>query len=370
MRVLHGPVNIGNQPWVLSRHERRLGIKSDLVVNYDSWVHYPNDRCLGEYGATEPNSLKRRFRFGLNAPFRYDVLHYYFGRTFLSWDDFATPLPEAFTDLRVARWLGRKIFMTFQGCDVRQSDQSSIRNKYTMCQLGHCQVAENCRHIYDEKRRKLIAELLPYCDRMFVLNPELAHDVPGAVFLPYSNVDVEEIAPVWPKAEGPVTILHAPSDESIKGTKYILPALEKLQKRWPIELLLVRGLPHHEAVKMYHRADLVIDQVLAGWYGGFAVEVMALGKPVACYIREGDLKYVPAAMRAEMPVQQLTPDTVEADLEAMLQRRAEWPEWGRRAREYVLRWHNPRLIAAAMLRAYREPGSPFELNREVGACAA
>jgi hypothetical protein len=370
MRVLHGPVNIGNHPWVLSRYERRLGVRSDLVVNYNSWVNYPNDRCLGEYGSPDQQALRKRFRFGLNAPFRYDVLHYYFGRTFLSWDDFVTPLPEAHNDLRVARWLGRKIFMTFQGCDVRQSDHSSIRNKYTMCHLGHCQAAEACRSTYDKKRRLLLQEILPYIDRAFVLNPELAHEVPGAVFLPYIVIDADEVTPTWPRSDGPITILHAPSDESIKGTRYILPALENLKKRWPIEVLLVKGLPHQEAMKLYPRADLVIDQVLAGWYGGFAVEMMAMGKPVACYIREEDLQFIPAAMRAELPLLRLTPDTVEADLEAMLHQRAQWPEWGRRARQFALRWHHPQRIAAAMLRAYKDPGSRFDLQEEINACAA
>jgi hypothetical protein len=370
MRVLHGPVNIGNQPWMLSRYERQLGVRSDVVVNYDTWIHYPVDRIIGEYGSPEPQKLRKRFRFGLNAPFRYDVMHYYFGRTFLSWDDFATPLPESFTDLRVARWLGRKIFMTFQGCDVRQSDHSTIRNKYTMCQLGHCQVAEHCRASHDKKRRQLLQEILPYIDRAFVLNPELAHEVPGAVFLPYLIVDVDAVKTSLPRTEGPITILHAPSDESIKGTRYILPALENLKKRWPIEVVLVKGLPHHEAVKLYPRADLVIDQVLAGWYGAFAVEMMAMGKPVACYIRDEDLHFIPASMRAELPLLRVTPDTIEADLETYLQQRLQWPEWGRRSRAFALRWHNPRHIAAAMLRAYRDPASRFDLEGEIHACAA
>ena len=60
--------------------------------------------------------------------------------------------------------------------------------------------------------------------------------------------------------------------------------------------------PHAEAMKLYAQADLVIDQLLAGWYGGFAVETMAMGKPVVCYIRAEDLQFVPPAMVAELPL--------------------------------------------------------------------
>jgi hypothetical protein len=253
--------------------------------------------------------------------------------------------------------------MTLQGCDVRLSDRNSARNAVTMCHLGRCKLAESCRATLDAQRRRLIAEVLPHCDRVFVLNPDLAHDVPGATFVPYANVDVEAFEPVLPATDGPITLLHAPSDEAIKGTPFILEAVERLKQRWPIKLVLVRGLPHAEAVKLYRQADLVIDQVLAGWYGGFAVEAMALGKPVACYVRETDLGHVPEAMRRDLPLLRLNVPTLEADLEALFQQRQEWPEWGRRARHYVLRWHHPRRIATAMARAYRERGSPFELDR-------
>ena len=51
LRVLHGPVNVGNQPWHLSRAERALQNESDLVVNYGTWLQYPADRTLAPYGA-------------------------------------------------------------------------------------------------------------------------------------------------------------------------------------------------------------------------------------------------------------------------------------------------------------------------------
>ena len=63
-----------------------------------------------------------------------------------------------------------------------------------------------------------------------------------------------------------------------------------------------KKLSNKEARKRYETADILIDQLLAGWYGGLAVELMALGKPVICYIREDDLKYIPKEMRDELPI--------------------------------------------------------------------
>src|SRR5262249_5890278 len=209
----------------------------------------------------------RRGLFGLTAPFRYDVLHFYFGRSFLSWEP-GRRLPGRFLDVKLAKALGRKVFMTLQGCDARLSDRNSGRNAITMCHLGQCTLAGTGRTPPDAQRRRLIDEVLPHCDRVFVVNPDLAHDVPGATFLPYASTDVAAIEPAWPKTDGPITILHAPTDETIKGTAFIVAAVERLKRRWPIELVLVRGLPHAEAVQRYRQAGLVVDQVLAGWDRG------------------------------------------------------------------------------------------------------
>src|SRR5262249_34234191 len=163
----HGPVNVGNQPWVLSRHERDLGIKSDVVVNYSTWFGYQADRCLSDYAKKSPQAVRQRLLFGLSSSFRYQVLHYYFGRSFLCWDDYAPPNQWWFSDLKLAKFLGRKVFMTLQGCDVRLSDQSAVRNAFTPCHEGHCQAVPVCRSTLDTQRWKLINDILPIVDRVF-----------------------------------------------------------------------------------------------------------------------------------------------------------------------------------------------------------
>jgi hypothetical protein len=361
LRVLHGPVNIGNQPWSLSRQERALGIRSDLVVNYSTWLGYPSDRCLGTYQDRSRSAISRRLWFGLTAPFRYQVLHYYFGRSFLCWDDYGPRNRMWFTDLRLAKRLGRRVFMTLQGCDARISSESSRRSKHTMCNIGECSAAEICRSTLDQERRFLIDRVLPLADRVLILNPELAHYVPSADFVPYANVDIDSFEPRLPGGVGPVRILHAPSDPAIKGTRYIRAAIERLKTRHEIEYLEVTGIAHSEALEMYRQADLVIDQVLAGWYGGLAVEVMAMGKPVACFIRDQDLDVLPAGMRAELPVIRLTPDTIESDLDRALAERSLFAELGRRSRAYVERWHHPRRIASALIRLSEDPAGDLNL---------
>jgi hypothetical protein len=370
MKVLHGPFNIGNQPWGLSRAERRLGCRSDLVVRTGTWLKYPADRVLCDDSASLRKKTFRSAQFGLSAVLNYDVLHYYFGQTFL-YPGYgisakrlgARLLNRLMTlDLALAQAFGRKKFMTLQGCDIRLAGEGNKRNQWTMCAQGRCSVYQTCIDVLDERRRYLISDVLPLFDRVFYLNPELGHVVPSGQFLPYANVEIERFTPQFPLNEGRPRIVHAPSDGSIKGTPMILDALEQLRIRYDFDLILVEKKTHEEALAIYRSADIAIDQVLAGWYGGFAVEMMAMGKPVACYIREQDMKFVPEAMKYDMPIFKINPGRLIEDIAAILDRRAEWPHRGRMSRSYVERWHNPDTIAKAMLAAYRSPDSVFELN--------
>lgn len=366
MRVLHGPVNVGNQPWVLSRAERKLGVDSELVINYDTWLGYGADRILGQPGERSFASMARRVEFGLRAPFRYDVLHFYFGRSYLFFEDrggwLSQLAPLLAVDLKLARRLGKKVFMTLQGCDARIAAKSNARNATTMCAEGRCSVYGACRSTYDAQRQRMIDRLLPHCDRVFYLNPELGHELAAdAVFLPYASCEIETFVPQWPRPNGRPRIVHAPSNGGIKGTPSILAALQALQPRFDFELVLVENTPHAEALKIYSDCDLAIDQILAGWYGGYAVEMMAMGKPVACAIRDEDLQFVPTAMQAELPFFRLRPGHLADDLATILVAQARWPEAGQAARRFVERWHNPATIAEAMVACYRDPANRFVL---------
>jgi glycosyltransferase involved in cell wall biosynthesis len=151
-------------------------------------------------------------------------------------------------------------------------------------------------------------------------------------------------------------VLHAPSRREVKGTRFVLEAIARLQATGvPCELVLVEGRSHAEACRLYARADLLVDQLLVGWYGAVAVELMALGKPVVCYIREEDLERVPPHMRQDLPVINATPATIYKVLRRCLTTdRHALSELGRRGRSYVEKWHDPRQIAARLKGDYEQ----------------
>lgn len=73
---------------------------------------------------------------------------------------------------------------------------------------------------------------------------------------------------------------------NIKGTKYILAAIEKLiDEGYPVELIQFDRVPANDYRFIQIQADIVIEELIRGGWGSTALECIALGKPVITYIR-------------------------------------------------------------------------------------
>jgi hypothetical protein len=88
-------------------------------------------------------------------------------------------------------------------------------------------------------------------------------------------------------SEKPLRILHAPNHKTIKGTSYIQRAIEELvSDGYSVELIFLQKRPNQEIIEEISKADIVADQLVIGWYAMFALESMALAKPVICFLRD------------------------------------------------------------------------------------
>ena len=79
-------------------------------------------------------------------------------------------------------------------------------------------------------------------------------------------------------------VLHAPSSRARKGTEHeVVAACERLGRR---PRASSKGSTTARRSSATAHADIVVDQLNAGWYGVFAIEAMALGKPVVAFLHE------------------------------------------------------------------------------------
>lgn len=348
LRVLHLPgVGAGN-PASLARAERMLGLSSWCVtIDPDPYGYSVDERVRGP----SEGGLQfewQRWRLLARAMRQYDVIHFNYGRTLF---------PIALQiDLPLLKAAGKRIFMTYQGDDARQGDYCRSHFEITFATRvpASYYTAES-----DSAKRRNIAWVGRFADGIYALNPDLLHVLPRrARFLPYANVDLDVWKPPCEQHNPTPVIVHAPTHRHVKGTDIVLAAVEKLKAEGAaFEFVLVEHMSHVEARRAYERADIAIDQLFAGWYGGFAVEMMALGKPVIGYLREDDLKFLPTEQRGEVPIVSVGPAGLVDALRELLQSpRSYLKDIGRRSRRYVEKWHDPLKIAARLKADYEAAG--------------
>jgi hypothetical protein len=374
VRVLHCPETVGGNPPGLARAEREIGLDSWAVAFRSSPYGYKPDEVLWSDQDGSLTRELRRWRLLWRAFRDFDVVHFNFGRSIMPMRVFASPATRSVSssltwkaydvyarmfelhDLPVLRKAGKGIVVTCQGDDARQGDFCLATFK-----LSHVPEVEPGYYSAksDEQKRRRIAAFARYADRIYALNPDLLHVLPPhARFLPYSHIDLRD----WRSPERntaprrPPVVAHSPSHRGVKGTRFVQDAVSRLKTEGvPMEFLLVEGVSNAQVRCMLERADLVVDQLLTGWYGAVAVEAMALAKPVVCYIRQDDLKFIPEEMRKDLPIINATPTTFYEILkEWVTARRQELPELGMRSRRYVEKWHDPLKIAAQLRSEYEK----------------
>jgi hypothetical protein len=144
-------------------------------------------------------------------------------------------------------------------------------------------------------------------------------------------------------------VVHAPSNHLIKGTKYVVAAVEQLQDEGlPIVLVVLSGRSHADVLRLARTADLAVDQLLVGSYGLFAVEMMALGVPVAVFLRDDLVREYPAPP----PVQNVLPATIADVLRAAVAGSLPLRERADEARVYARDFHAPKRVAQLCLDFY------------------
>jgi hypothetical protein len=318
----------------LSRAEREFGFQSDVLVlerhpfGYEADI----DLRLGRWPQA-PATIKRAV-WALRALRAYDVFHFNFGQTIYQRLDRRGRLH---TELPRLKRMGKKILVTFQGDDVRPPEANPWAD-YTEEGLA-------LQERWQQRRQEA---LLHFADRVFFLNPDLRRWLPGAEFRAYANVDPQTIRPSPLPEREEMVVAHAPSDRKQKGTERIIAAVDALRAEGlPISLALIEGVSREKALEITREANLAIDQINLGWYGGYSVEAMSLGRPVLCYIREEDQGDNPWG--DELPIIRTTPETLRYDLRALIRDRERMRKAAAEGRSFVERRHDPRRIACQNL---------------------
>lgn len=97
---------------------------------------------------------------------------------------------------------------------------------------------------------------------------------------------------IVPNENNNFRILHAPNHRNIKGSSRIEEAVTNLRSQGlDLDLTLLSGVPHQQVIAEISKHDLVVDQLIVGWYAQFALEALVAGVPTICFLKDEYIKF-------------------------------------------------------------------------------
>lgn len=288
-----------------------------------------------------------------------DRLHFFCDRGILPPRE---PFTFDFRELRVYRWLGIDVFLWTYGADIR--NQSTARAMGTPNACSDCDAPGRYCLCDERKAERNMRELSSLSRAIFAGVGDMfgytPHSIDDLYFWP---LDLEadqgrKYRPQYPDGNDgrPLRIVHAPNHAMFKGSRYLSEAVESLREEGePVELVFVQKKSNLEALELYRSADVIFDQCLMGNIGYFALEGMALGKPVMCFVRNPK-QYL--LHPEECPVINTHVNTLKEDIRRLIRERGSLVEVGKRGRRYIEKYFSVPAFAERLRKAYERLGVP------------
>lgn len=348
--VFQGAAPSAGQPGILARGLRKAGVAAQSISLWQSRglmsrldAHWPAPSILAE--ASLATWAARRFEL-FHLHFR-PIINNYSGDRYE---------PASFQDLAPIRQAGKRIVYHFRGSEIRVNAAFGALNPFAWDE------AADPSGMSDALKHKLLETVRQNADLILVPDPELQSYVPEAQILQHA-VELDELPFVGALRRERPRICHAPTRHGAKGTEAITQALDKLKREGlEFDFVVLEGLPQDELMKELAEADIVVDQIVIGWYGALSVEAMALGKAVVAYIRDDLVSELPEGVLVNA-----NPGTIAARMRELIvdpQRRV---ELGKAARRYVETYHSAQVVAEKLSAIYARlsQSAPHEASNQM-----
>jgi hypothetical protein len=362
-RTMWGVTPILTLP-LLARCDRLLGLHSESLVfttyhvtkNFDINLQRLSKAIYTRHSRWSGPMHKIILRLAL---IRYDAFHLFCDRGLMP-PTRRMEINER--EMGAMRQHGRRLYTYTYGADVRTRTATLALGRYNLCidcpepmKFCMCDDAEGCDNI---------ARIRASATMMMAMGDMLAYvpDARNFHFWPIDTGQVRYVGTDWSKNRV-LRVAHAPNHAHFKGTQYLVRAIERLRSEGhAVELIQVQGVPNSEVMALFASCDLVADQFIAGFHGYTALEAMALGKPVLCYLRDPDMAIDPASC----PIINVWPDTVYDTLKDCLEGRHDLAALGRRSRSYVEHYYSLEAVALRLGQLYlATAGFSTRINRKI-----
>lgn len=353
LRVLHLPVNIR---WVMDatiQAEEEIGIETKTMLisraGLDEGREARVDYIPYNSGAKKFSVAYLKYLFSILRYFGHyaqllkwaDVIHWqYSNRLWLG----AGKLKNL--DFFLLRLFNKPAIVQFHGGDFRNSEEWAKTNRWWREAYEPNFVKE-----LDEKAR-ITQDSFAKAGFIFALGygmyPFVKPENKDRAIILERSIVLEKPKLSHAK-QGKIKIMHAPSHPTAKGTKYITKAIESLKNKYDIDFVLIQNMSHDFVIKNLEEADIVVDQLLCGDYGLFAVEAMNAGAAVVANVN----KQLRSEYPSSLPIVQAEPDTIYEVLEDLICDREKRMALSAQGPVYAQLVHSHRSVLPHVLNAYR-----------------
>jgi glycosyltransferase involved in cell wall biosynthesis len=244
--------------------------------------------------------------------------------------------------------LGIKIIGLPYGADFWQYSQISDESLKHVFLMSYPQAA-----LFEEKIKDNIIFFTKHAD---IIIPSMQIDGLGKWDLFPYNVATFDIKKVntttknyndFNGRNGVVNIVHSPNHRYLKGTEYIIKAIQELKNEgYKIELILLEKVGNDQVLKILNEtADILVEQLVLG-YALSAMEGMACGLPVISNLSS---EHFTQAFRrysylSECPILSANIEDVKEKLVILIKNPALRKTLGMAGRKYVEKYHSQKTV--------------------------
>lgn len=356
-RILMEPAAVLYQLNLYIKGLRELGYTADYMVwecKDEKWLM--DDSPTFDLEMRNIDARTRRTRlieFLLYALENYDIFHTHSNYSLLIGEKFW----DCNADLFFLKRMGKKIVSSFWGlCDV--GCRTKLRSEE--CKICVKLKPIRCKSV---SYARIVNRTFKYSDCLLSVG-KICEAFPEVEWIDnpldvetWKSCSVEKIPEEFKlPATDKLRIYHSfgNSDirDDVKGSKQIRQAIQRLQAEgYSIEAIIFDKVVHKNLKYYQMQADIVVDQLCAGWHGSTGAEAMAVGKPVITSVAAGVIPCIPDGR--EYPFVAADKNTIYEVLKECLDNPVKTKEMGISSRKYAEKYHDYRVVARQLDRVYK-----------------
>ncbi len=344
-RLFWGPTPLINYKF-LSKSLSEIGYDSKTVVTHYYSVYKKEDfdiyvdDILASYGFSD--FVKTNFQPWILMDYalkHFDVFHASYEGLFLGKTDYWNL--EAY----ILHQCNKKVVLMPYGGDAFMYSQIKNTSQQHALLINYPKLAKNENMI--EERLSYWQNNADFCVGGGMIDGFRRWDSLSVNFL---SVDIEKVLfkDEYSYANGinnEVVIVHTPNHRGVKGTEFIIKAINDLKSEGlKINLLLLENIKNDEVKKILsNKADILVEQLIMTGYGLSAIEGLAAGLPVISNLEDSNFNQLFSrySFLGECPIVSSSPEKIMETLRTLIVNPALREELGRCGRKFAAKYHSP-----------------------------